>query len=244
MADPSVTIVIPAFNEETRLEPRLSESINFLKSNFNEVFEIIFVNDGSSDKTLEILYETKAKFPESWIHIISYPKNEGKGFAVKTGVLRSRGRNIVITDADFSVDLTELPNFISGLEEYDVVIGSKKHFLTDTRRSQKAPRRFLGKGFTWLSNFMLGLKFTDITCGFRGFRAAAAKVLFSRQLMKRWSYDAEILFLAKKFNYKIQEKPVKWHHVEGSKVSPIWDAFRSLRDLFFIIFNNYCGKYN
>lgn len=240
----ALSLVIPVFNEEKRLEPRLSESIAFLESVFKEGFEVVFVNDGSTDGSLTVLEGARQKFPNVPIKIIGYPKNEGKGFAVKMGVLEAAGAKVVVSDADFSVDLREITKFIEGLESSDIVIGSKKHLLTSTARPQKVPRRILGKGFTFLSNALLGLNFTDITCGFRGFRADVAKNIFGRQRMRRWSYDAETLFLAKRFKYRICELPVSWHHIEGSKVDPILDTFRSLKDLVVMILNSYYGKYN
>lgn len=239
-----VSLVIPVYNEERRLEPRLSESLNYLGVSLNQPFEIIFVNDGSTDKTLEILVQTKERFSKLDIKIVSYEKNQGKGYAVKMGVLESRGEKIIVSDADFSVDLEELNVFLKNLDNFDIVIGSKKHLQTDTLKHQKIPRRVLGLGFTWLSNLVLGLNFTDITCGFRGFRSFVAKDLFSKQVMKRWSYDAEVLFLAKKKKYRTLEIPVKWHHIEGSKVSPLLDSLRSLKDLVSIVFNFYHGKYH
>ena len=101
----------------------------------------------------------------------------------------------------------------------------------------------MGKGFTMLTNSVLGLRFTDITCGFKGFRSEAAKDIFGRQLMKGWAYDAETLFLGKHLKYSSTEIPVRWFHVEGSKVSPFSDAVRSLKDLMSIIFNYHSGKY-
>lgn len=243
MEEVNVSIVIPAYNEENRLEPRLSQSINFLTANLHQSFEIIFVNDGSIDKTLDVLSQIKEIFNKLDIKIISYDKNQGKGYAVNRGVLESRGKKIIVSDADFSVDLTELIVFLKNLDEFDIVIGSKKHLQTDTLKPQKIPRRLLGLGFTWLSNLVLGLNFTDITCGFRGFRSGVAKDLFSKQLMKRWSYDAEVLFLARMKNYRTLELPVKWYHVEGSKVSPLFDSLGSLKDLATIIWNYYYGNY-
>jgi len=243
MKEQNISIIIPVYNEEERIEPGLSDSIKCLISKLSWSFEIIFVNDGSTDKTLSILNNVKTRFNELAIKIISYQKNQGKGFAVKTGVLEASGRKIIVTDADFSVSLEELPKFIDNLDRFDIVIGTKKHLLTDTVKHQKAPRRILGKGFTLLSNFILGLNYTDITCGFKGFKSDAAKFIFSKQLMKRWSYDAETLFLAGKFNYRVCELPVKWRHIDGSKVSPFWDTLRSLKDLLAIVWNNHQGKY-
>ncbi len=240
----ALSIVIPCYNEKKRAEPALSKSIDYLKSNVKEPFEIIFVDDGSIDGTREFLFSIKERYKDIPIEVFSYSRNRGKGHAVKIGVLGAKGEKMIVTDADFSVDLNEAIKFIKLLDEYDVVVGSKKHFLTTTLNHQKGPRRILGKGFTLLTNLMLGLNFTDITCGFKGFRVKAGKDIFRRQRLDRWAYDAETLFLAKRLKYKAIEVPVKWYHVEGSKVSPLGDTFKSLKDLMLILFNYCRGKYN
>lgn len=239
-----ISIVIPFYNEGKRIKSTIPPAITYLSSNLAEPFELIFINDGSLDETQKILEGIKSDYPNIQTKLLGYEKNQGKGFAVKTGVLNSTGQKIIVMDADVSVDLGELPQFLRELETCDVVVGSKKHLLTQTVSHQKAPRRLLGKGFTLLTDFLLGLSLTDITCGFKGFSSAAAKRLFSKLKIKRWSYDAETLFLAKQFGYKIVELPVKWRHVEGSKVSPLPDTIEALRDLTLIILNFYLGRYN
>jgi dolichyl-phosphate beta-glucosyltransferase len=239
-----ISVVIPCFNEEMRLEPGLSNSIKYMSSNIKQPFEVILVNDGSTDRTREILDSVKIRNKDIPIRILNYSPNQGKGHAVKTGVLASEGEKVIVMDADFSIDLSEAPKVIEKLEVYDIVVGTKKHALTRSVKKQNIPRRFLGKGFTVFTNLLLGLNFTDITCGLKGFRALAAKNLFRKQRMKRWAYDAETLFLAKQFKYNFTEIPVKWFHVEGSKVSPALDAARSLRDLMAIIVNYNRGKYD
>lgn len=244
MKEAELSIVVPFFNEAKRLEPRLAQSIEYLINHLRQDWEVIFVDDGSTDGTLTLLNQTQQRFPDSSISIVSYPTNTGKGFAVKRGVMTAQGERILVTDADFSIDLDEVSKFIENLDTSDIVIGSKKHLLSSTNKHQKIPRRILGKGFTILANLVLGLNFTDITCGFRAFRSQTAKLLFPKQMMNRWSYDAETLFLAKKFNCTVQELPVKWHHIEGSKISPFKDTVRSLTDLLTIKLNDYMGKYD
>ncbi len=238
-----ISIVIPFYNEEKRIKGSIPLAITYLSSNLSEPFELVFVNDGSLDGTQKILEEIKNENPSIQIKLLGYERNQGKGFAVKIGVLGSTGQKIIVMDADVSIDLSELPRFLLELETCDVVVGSKKHLLTQTLKKQKVPRRILGKGFTGLTNLLLGISFTDITCGFKGFRADVAKKLFGKQLMKKWSYDAETLFLAKQFKYRVVELPVKWRHVEGSKVSPLPDTIEALRDLALIILNFYLGRY-
>lgn len=233
---PEISFVIPCYNEAQRLEPGFSVAMEFLLRRLGPCFEVILVNDGSTDETGAVLREAQARLSHMPIRIIEYWPNRGKGFAVKMGVLAACGQKIVQSDADFSVDLEEAIKFIKKLDEYDLVIGSKKHEATESLKHQSAARRFLGKGFTKLTNLWLGINFSDITCGLKAFRHGAAKEIFSRQRLERWSYDGEILFLATKKGYKILELPVRWHHVEGSKVVPLLDVIRSFKELLAIRF--------
>lgn len=238
-----ISVVIPCYNEQKRLEPKLTEAISYLSSSLKEPFELVFVNDGSVDRTHEILDDARRRHPLIPVEIITYSPNRGKGFAVKTGILNSKGRKIIVMDADFSIDLCEVPKALDALDRCDVVVGTKKHMLTQSVKHQRMPRRILGKGFTMITNVLLGINFSDITCGLKGFRSEAAKDIFGRQVMKGWAYDAETLFLVKKLKYKAVEIPVKWLHVEGSKVSAIADTVRSFRDLLMIIANYQSGRY-
>jgi dolichyl-phosphate beta-glucosyltransferase len=238
-----LSIVLPCYNEEKRLEPTLSQALDYMKRSIQSTFEVVFVNDGSTDGTQEILESARRKFPSLIIDIVCYTPNRGKGYAVRTGVLRARGDKILMMDADFSIELSEMFKFTEKLDEADIVIGTKKHLLTQTVRHQSFLRRFLGKGFTLLADLLLGLRFTDITCGLKGYRGSVGKDLFRRQRITRWSYDSETLFLAKKLNYSVIEIPVRWHHEERSKVSPYLDTVRSLKELMSVLFFYYTGKY-
>lgn len=239
----AVSIVIPCYNEEKRLEPGLSEAMRFFSDNLRDPFEIIFVDDGSGDRTGELLAAFKERNPKTSIRIVRYKPNRGKGYAVKTGMLAARGEKVITMDSDFSVDLREIQKFIDALDSADVAIGTKKHLLTQCLKSQSLVRRFLGKGFTRLTDLVLRMDFTDITCGMKAFRGPAARRLFSKQTLERWSYDSEILFLAKRFGYKSVEIPVRWSHVEGGKVSAVKDTIRSFWELLVILRNYYTGKY-
>jgi len=238
-----LSIVIPCYKEEKRLEPGLSRAVDYLSSHVHDRFEMIFVNDGSTDRTVEILEAAKRRYADIPIEIISYSPNRGKGYAVKSGVLHSHGDQVLVMDSDFSIELSEMFKFLEALDSADIVIGTKKHRLTETLRPQNPLRRFLGKGYTILTNIVLGLRFTDITCSFKAFRGKVARDIFERQRINRWSYDSETLFLAKKLKYTVQELPVKWHHEEHSSVSPFIDTLRSSRELLAILSNYYGGKY-
>ena len=241
-----ISIVIPFYNEEKRLESGkvLDVSIKKLVSEFKTKLEFILVDDGSTDGTVKLLNIVKKKNNKTLVEIISYIPNKGKGYAVKCGVLKSKGSKIIIMDADFSIDLDETKTFVKQLNKFDVVIGSKKHFLAQTMKKQSQPRRILGKCFTLVTNMMLGLNYTDITCGFKGFKSPVGKKLFGMQSINRWAFDSEILFIAKKLCYTTKELPVVWKHVDGSSISPLKDTWRSFRDLVRILLNNFFGKYD
>ncbi len=238
-----LSVVVPCYNEENRLEPTLTKALDFMMAHYPQPLEVVFANDGSTDGTRKLLEAVPARFPRISFEIVDLPKNQGKGWAVKAGVLRAGGDKILVMDADFSIDLQVTPAFLEALENHDVVIGTKKHHMTQTLESQNPLRKMLGKGFTRLTDVFLGLKYTDITCGFKGFRAEAAKTLFGLQRMKRWSYDSEILFLADRKGYRVSEIPVIWFHVVGSKVSPFRDVFSSFRELLSIRANQILGRY-
>lgn len=238
-----LTVVVPCYNEEKRLEPTLSNTLAYMEAHFPRPFEIVFANDGSTDGTRNLLEEVRKKFPGISMKIVDLEKNQGKGWAVRAGVLAADGGKILVMDADFSIDVKVTPAFLAALDAHEVVIGTKKHQMTQTLESQNPLRKFLGKGFTRLTNIVLGLHCTDITCGFKGFRRDEARDLFERQRLKRWSYDSEILFLAARRGYEIFEIPVTWFHVEGSKVSPFRDVFESLKELLSIPLNRALGRY-
>jgi dolichyl-phosphate beta-glucosyltransferase len=244
MSRPRLSIVIPCYNEEKRLEPTLSQSLAAVRKSFSRPFEVIFVDDGSTDGTKDILQAAGRAFHPLPIVTLSYAPNRGKGYAVRTGVLAARGDKVVVMDADFSIELEETSRFLEKLDQVEVAIGTKKHAQTQSLRRQNFTRRFLGKGFTVLTDWLLGLRYTDITCGLKGFQAAAGKDIFRRQRLERWSYDAESLFLARRLGYRVVEIPIRWHHVEGSKVSTALDVARSFRDLLLIRFNALIGRYS
>ena len=239
-----VSIVLPCFNEARRLPDRLPEALAYFRAHMTESFELLFVDDGSTDETAAVLRRVQAQHPDIPIVIERYPSNRGKGYAVRYGVLRSRGGKILVMDADFSISLAEMEKCLAQLDRYDIVVGSKKHGQTQTVKHQRLIRRWLGKSYTVFINYMLGLAFTDITCGLKGFRGAVARDLFRRQRIERWGYDAETLFLARQLHYRTAEVPVRWHHIEGSKVFPLVDVLRSAYDLGLILLTYWSGGYH
>ncbi|OGD63319.1 hypothetical protein A2160_02410 [Candidatus Beckwithbacteria bacterium RBG_13_42_9] len=236
----SLSIVFPLFNEEERFSRGLPLIIKFYKA--HQGWEFIFVNDGSSDKTKELVEEKIKNFPR--MILISYRKNQGKGYALKQGILKANRNYVLFTDIDFSTPVSELKLFMPFVKRgADMIIGTRKIKGAVILKHQPKVREWLGKRFTNLTNFCLGLDVSDFTCGFKLFKTKMAKKLFTRQKIKRWGFDAEILFLAKKGNLKVVEVPVTWSNDQQTKVRLAKDVMQSLMDLFKIRLNDLSGQY-
>ena len=212
----SISIVIPVYNEEKRITVFLEKILTYLTSK-DFSYELVFVDDGSTDNTITTI-ETflEDKLPGKYI-ILRCPANRGKGAAIREGMLRAVGRFIFFTDADGSTPIDEIDHFLPHLSaECDVYIAIRT-------LKQKAPlkRKLFGYGYIILANLFLRLKVADITCGFKCYSYQSARQIFSLQRLNNWSFDAEDIFIARKHNYTIKEIPVTWEHVSGSKVK-VW----------------------
>lgn len=230
-----LSIVIPIYNEERRLEKALQICSEYRKKYPD--WEFIFVNDGSVDRSQEMIERARFK-------VNTYSRNQGKGYALKQGVRLATKPLTLITDIDFSTPLTELPKLFKEVETgFKMVIGSRKIKGSQVIKHQPKLREWLGVQFTNLSNLWLGLKVTDFTCGFKLFKTSTAKLIFEKQRIKRWGYDAEIVFIADKLEIQVKEVPVVWENDERTRVNMGKDIVRSLLDLALIWFNELNGKY-
>lgn len=227
-----LSVIIPLYNEQTRLK-KLNKIYNFLNQQKLK-YEVILINDGSTDNTLETLKKLSAGFKFT---LITYGKNRGKGFAVKTGMLAAKGQYLLFFDIDLSTPMQEFSKFSSCLKKNNIIIGSRKTKGSTLQKRQGLVRENLGKGFTFLSQVILNLDISDFTCGFKCFPQQAAKQIFSKQRIERWSFDSEILFLAKKLGYDIKEVPVEWSNDPRTKVRFPHDIIQSLLDLYKIRYN-------
>lgn len=235
-----ISIIIPVFNEEQRLAKNLDIISAYLKS-FKEETEVVAVDDGSIDGTANILQSYKAKMN---LKIVTHKTNSGKGAAVKTGVENANGGKILFTDIDLSVPIETLDSFNDVMgSDVDIVIGSREHPDSQIEVKQFWLRELAGYSFTVLTNAILQVGASDFTCGFKLFRRQAARKIFAHQLIKRWAFDAETLFLAKKYEFEIKEMPVSWRHSEGSKVRFPQDLIDSFFGLLQIRINDFLGKY-
>ncbi len=237
----NISIVIPVYNEENRINKTLDKIRHFL-SNHRLSDEVIIVDDGSTDATYTIVSDYAKRNKN--VRIIRNDQNKGKGFSVKRGVLAATGDTILFTDADLSTPIEELKIFLPHLNKHDIVIASRG--LERSRIIVKQPkfRQLLGKIFPFIVQLLLRLNIKDTQCGFKLFRAAAAKEIFSRQRLDGFAFDAEVLFVAKKLGYRIKEIPVEWANVGGSKVKVIRDPFLMLFDVFRVWTYGILGAYN
>ncbi len=215
-----VSIIIPAYNEGDSIKRTLDQITQFLNQQ-TFPFEIIVVNDGSTDKTGEIV----ENYPG--VNLISFDKNQGKGAAVKAGVMAAKNNYILFMDADHAIPIQYLLEFKE--IDTDIVIGSK--YLNQTE-NYPLYRRVVGKVFSFLKYIITGLNIKDTQCGFKFFKRDVAKKLFGMSQITGWCFDVEILLLAKKLNYAVKEMPIKLSDINSpSQISLLNSGTQMFMDL-------------
>lgn len=237
-----LSVVIPLYNEEPCLKKNF-ETIKAYLDVLKKDYEIILVNDGSTDSTASIIKEIVRANPQA--RSLNSPKNKGKGHVVRRGVLNATGRYVVYTDADLAVPIHFIDACLKQLEGgIPIVIGSR-HLQESSLMVREHPlRQFLGEVFRRGTKLSLGLRVSDITCGLKGFERQAAFDIFSRSKIQRWGYDVEIIFLAQKLGYKIGEIPVDWYHSFDSKVRVDSDCVKTLAEIFRIHYYHLMNSYH
>jgi dolichyl-phosphate beta-glucosyltransferase len=242
----TLSFVIPVYNEEQRIQKTFWALKELRLPRGLTLEKIIFVDDGSQDATLMLLKKAKKtlenimkkKGYKATVTILSYANNRGKGYAVTTGMKASDSDYTLFFDADMSTPLSEIkkiqPFIANGVE---VIIGTRKNGKSTVVRHQPLVRELLGKGFTFLTQRILNTYVTDFTCGFKAIKRNAKNVIFARTTIERWSYDAEILFLAQKSGFSMQEVPVVWSNDDRSKVNLLIDIPKTLLELVMIRIN-------
>ena len=214
----SLSIVIPAYNEEKRLPQTLRQVLDWLALGAFSFREVIVVDDGSRDGTARVVEEfAKAS---ACLRLVKDPGNRGKGYAVRHGMLEAKGEWILYTDADLSTPITEIEKLCRAASEKGakVAIGSRALDRSLVEVHQPALRELSGRAFNLVMRAVTGLPFRDTQCGFKLFRADAAREIFSRQKQEGFSFDVEDLLIAKKLGLRAVEVPVRWANVEGTKV--------------------------
>ena len=214
----SISIIIPVFNEEKRLTKTFKALLELKLPRGLKLEEIIFVDDGSHDKTFSMIGEFR-RTNTLPVVIISYRSNKGKGYAVKRGVLEAKGDFILLFDADISTAFSELKKFMKHIKNGEnVIIGTRKNGHSTVVKHQPRIREVLGRGFTIFTQKALSMKVTDFTCGFKLFSKKAYRKIFKASQINGWGYDAEIIYLANKYGYKIREVAVIWSNDNATKV--------------------------
>jgi glycosyltransferase involved in cell wall biosynthesis len=242
----SLSIIVPAYNEEKRIGQSLDDILRFLTRNSYGA-EVIVVDDGSRDQTGKIVSDWIEQYERSGHHLrlLTNTPNRGKGYSVRRGVSSARGEIILFTDADLSSPITEAPRLIAPIAEgrADVTFGSRALDRSLIEVRQSLVRDFGGRVFNLFMKVITGLPFKDTQCGFKAFRRDAALPVFNRQSIERFGFDPEVLYIARKRGLKLLEVPVKWSHSEDSKVNYIHDSMEMILDLLRIRLNDLRGRY-
>jgi glycosyltransferase involved in cell wall biosynthesis len=234
-----LSIVIPAHNEENRLPRTLEQVFAFLeKQDFTA--EVVVVENGSSDRTLEVAHEFAER--HSQLRVLQNDER-GKGLAVRRGMLEARGAYRFICDADLSMPIEEVVKFIPpALADFEVAIGSREA-PGAVRYNEPAYRHWGGRGINLVIRVLILPGLQDTQCGFKCFTAEASERLFKLQTLPGWSFDIELLYLARRAGMRIREIPIHWYFGDDSKISAVRDAIHMIQDIFRIHSNARRGLY-
>jgi glycosyltransferase involved in cell wall biosynthesis len=235
------SIVIPAYNESARLGATLEKVLAYVHQQGWDA-EVVVVNDGSRDNTAEIVRAFAEK--NSAVRLVENPGNRGKGYSVRNGILNSHGDVVVFSDADLSSPIEEMPKLLEALTAgADIAIGSRWLRAELQTQRQSLHRQVFGRVFNLLLRIILGLQFKDTQCGFKAFTRGAAQTILPLQRIERWGFDPEILFLARKFGFRVEEVPVLWGHSGGTRIHPLIDGARMFQEMLRIRWYDLIGKY-
>jgi len=238
----TLSIVIPAYNEERRLPATLDVVFNWLDASPYRDAEVLVVDDGSTDSTAAVMESRAAREPR--LVLMQNPGNRGKGFAIRHGMLQAKGDWILFSDADLSAPIDELPKLLAAAQEKSaaIVIGSRALDRSLIGVHQSQWREMSGILFNRIMRLLTGLPFADTQCGFKLFRRDAARRVFPLQRLDGFSFDVEDLFVAHTLGIPTIEVPVRWNNVEGTKVG-MMQGIASFADLLRIRWNWLQGRY-
>ncbi len=235
------SIVIPAYNEGRRIGRTLEKLLAYVADHAWDA-EIIIVNDGSRDNTVDIIRRYAEKSPA--LKLVENPGNRGKGYSVRNGMSHAQGDVMLFSDADLSAPIEESGKLFEQIHSgADVAIGSR--WLRPELQTQKQSlhRQIFGRVFNLALRVVLGLRFKDTQCGFKAFSRRAVDSIFPLQRIERWGFDPEVIFLAERNGLKVVEVPVQWAHERGGSIHPVRDGLRMLLEIFKVRWYWITGKY-
>lgn len=230
-----LSIIIPAYNEEKKIAKDLACINDYVSKQFYD-YEVIVVDDGSKDKTHEIVKALEAQYHN--LRCIHYDQNQGKGYAVKTGILQARGEHILFVDSGNCVPYKDLEKGLQLLQaDFDIAVGSRALDESKIIKRQPKYRRIGAKVFGFIVHFIMGAKLIkDTQCGFKVFKRKASQDIFSKNQIDGFMFDLETIINAEKMGFKIKEFPVSWRNDPDTKFNPFWGSIRNLWELFLIKF--------
>ncbi|HET8925706.1 MAG TPA: dolichyl-phosphate beta-glucosyltransferase [Candidatus Acidoferrum sp.] len=238
--NPDLSIIIPSYNEESRLPATLERIAAYIQTCGRET-EVLVVDDGSRDGTAAVAEYFQIKIPA--LRVISNGGNRGKGYSVRHGIQEARGRIALFTDADLSAPIEEAAKLIDALETNDVAIGSRALDRSLISVHESPFREFAGILFNTIVRLILRLPFVDTQCGFKAFRRDRCRIIFEQQTIERFGFDPELLYLARHHGLRAVEIPVRWGHSPATKVSMLLDSLQMFMDVFTIRWNSLTGRY-
>ncbi|XP_014270890.1 dolichyl-phosphate beta-glucosyltransferase [Halyomorpha halys] len=259
----TLSVIVPAYNEEKRLSTMLDECLDFLEDRCKEIpgfsYEVIIVSDGSTDKTPLLAWLYAKNFGSEKVRLLDLKPNRGKGGAVRLGVFSARGSVILFADADGATkfsDITKLEKSLLQITKCDytknpekaadlhaVICGSRSHLEEESIANRSFCRVFLMHGFHFLVWLLTVRSIRDTQCGFKLFTRKTAKCLFSNIHVERWAFDVELLYLAELLKIPTSEIAVNWTEIDGSKIVPIFSWLQMGKDLFLIWFRYRIGAW-
>ena len=242
-----LSIVIPAFNEAIRIRASLAAAADYL-ARAGTAAEVLVVDDGSADETAALVEEFAASRPPGTtpaVRLLRNGQNRGKGYSIKHGLLMAEGDLVLVSDADFSTPIGELPLLLHPVEKegYGIAIGSRALPESRVEIHQAAWREAMGRAFNRLVRALTGLPFRDTQCGFKLMRRQEVLPLFRAARIERFAYDVEILYLARKAGIRVAEVPVLWRDASGTKVNALLDPLDMLKDIVRVVLRDRLGRY-
>ena len=237
---PRLSLIIPAYNEQARLPYTLSELEAYICREQIDC-EVVVVDNGSQDATSAVVQQASVKFPA--LRLLRTDRR-GKGCAVRSGALAAHGDVVLFADADLSWSVEDLPRFADLVDDRTPIVIGSREGIGARRIGEPAYRHLMGRAFNRVVQALAVPGIEDSQCGFKAFRADAARAIFRRQRIDGFGFDVEVLYLARRLGFSVQVVPLRWEHKSNSRVAPIRDTLLMLSDVVWVRLNGWRGAYD